>query len=225
MATDNSERIDRFLKEQMTAEENKAFLHDLEIDEELRKEAQLTALMLQELQERQNKRDAEIIDEVTKAKGNHRKARTARLAMWIGSVAAMMILIFSIYLYLPRQNHENEYTTLANKYYSETPIPNFKSGITDADRELDELFRQVGTADNLAPTINRLETIYGNLDAEYAYQANGNDIRIVWHLALAYLKVNKVNKAIPLLRTIMNDDKGTELGDKAQELLDKIGEP
>ena len=53
---DNSERIDKFLKKQMTPEENKKFLEDLKLDKVLRKEAQMTVLMIQELQERQAKK-------------------------------------------------------------------------------------------------------------------------------------------------------------------------
>ena len=53
---DNSERIDKFLKKQMTPEENKKFLEDLKLDKVLRKEAQMTVLMIQELPRETSKR-------------------------------------------------------------------------------------------------------------------------------------------------------------------------
>ena len=43
---DNSERIERFLKEQMSPEENDASLNDLKSDKDLREEAQMMALMI-----------------------------------------------------------------------------------------------------------------------------------------------------------------------------------
>ena len=223
--TDNSERIDRFLREQMSPEENDAFLRDLDSNEALREEAQLTALMIQELHDRQKKQDAEIIAEVLAAKAAKKaasKAKIIRLVKWVGSVAAMLILVFGVYLYQKNLSDEVNYVALADKYYKETPITTYRSNLTDADKELADLFHQVGTADDIVPVVNRLQVIYDNVDAEYAYRANGNDIRIAWHLALAYLKNDQPDKASKLLRTIIQDDKGTDLREKAKDLLIEI---
>ena len=94
---DNSERIDKFLRNQMTSEESEAFWEDFKNDEDFRKEAQLTALMIKELQERQAKEDAEIIEEVLACKAKEKaakKAKIARMVRWVGSIAAMFILFF-----------------------------------------------------------------------------------------------------------------------------------
>ena len=107
MATDNTERIDKFLRDQMTPEEIDAFLRDMELDEELRKEAQLTALMIQDLQERQVKRDSEIIEEVVASK---KKAKIVRMVRWTVSIAAifyclgavLMIWSTNLIAFLPR---------------------------------------------------------------------------------------------------------------------------
>ena len=106
MATENSERIDKFLREQMTPEENEAFLRDMETDEALRKEVQLTALMIQELHERQACEDADIIAEVVAARRSDRKARIVRMVKWVGSVAAMLLLVFGIYIYQSGSSNE-----------------------------------------------------------------------------------------------------------------------
>ena len=90
---DNSERIDKFLKKQMTPEENKKFLEDLKLDKVLRKEAQMTVLMIQELQERQAKEDAEIIEDILVSK---KRAKTISIVRWSLSIAAMFILIFGV---------------------------------------------------------------------------------------------------------------------------------
>ena len=93
MVTDNNDRIEKFLWEQMTPEENEAFLRDLETDGALRKEARLRALMIQELHDRQAEQDAAIIAEVlADKKGAARKARIIRLVKWVGSVAAVLPL-------------------------------------------------------------------------------------------------------------------------------------
>ena len=48
---DNSERIERYLREQMTPEENEVFLNELRNDKELREEAQMMALLIKEMKE------------------------------------------------------------------------------------------------------------------------------------------------------------------------------
>lgn len=222
MATENSERIDKFLREQMTPEENEAFLRDMETDEALRKEVQLTALMIQELHERQACEDADIIAEVVAARRSDRKARIVRMVKWVGSVAAMLLLVFGIYIYQSGSSNEIDYIALADKYFTETPIPTFRGGQTDADEELSDLFAQVGSRADIAPVVSRLQAIYDHLDSEYAYRANGNDIRIAWYLALAYLKDCQPDKATPLLHAIVADDKDTDLGLKAQALLNDL---
>ena len=222
MATDNSERIDKFLREQMTPEENEAFMREMETDEALRHEVQLTALLIQELHERQAREDADIIAEVVATRKAARKARIVRMVKWVGSVAAMLLLIFGVYLYQSGPDDGARYVALADRYYTETPAPTFRNGQTDADEELTDLFRQVGESSDMSSVISRLQAIYDNLNSDYAYSTNGNDVRIAWHLALAYLKDNQPSKATPLLHLIIADDKGTDLGMKAQALLNDI---
>ena len=68
---DNSERIDRFFREQMSLEERNTFLEDLKNDKELREEAQITALLIQELKEERSKQEQEIAQEIEIWKKNH----------------------------------------------------------------------------------------------------------------------------------------------------------
>lgn len=222
MEKDYNERIDRFLMEQMSPEENEAFLRDLQTDDALRKEAQLRALMIQGLHDRQARQDADIIAEVVADKKAVRKAQGIRMVKWIGAVAAMLVLVVGAYTLLFGTGDEADYIALADKYYSETPAPTYRGGLTDADKELDELFCLVGKSDDMSPVISRLQEIYDHRYAEYAYQEGGNDVRIAWYLALAYLKDDQPGKAAPLLRTIIADDKGTGIAVVAQELLNII---
>lgn len=221
MATDNTERIDKFLRDQMTPEETDAFLRDMELDEELRKEAQLTALMIQDLQERQAKRDSEIIEEVVASK---KKAKIVRMVRWTVSIAAIFLLLFGVYTYQSIFTKEDgtTYIALADKYYNQTPKALFRSGANDLEHELDSLFAKVGTSEEMTSTINRLQEIHESIDSVYVYSVNGNDIRIKWFLALAFLKDGQKGKATELLSTIVKDDKGTYLKEEAEQLLKDI---
>lgn len=194
--TDYSERIDKFLKDQMPPEENEAFLQDLNNNEELREQAQITALMIQELQERQAKEDSEIIEDVLKSK---KKAKTIRMVRWTLSIAAMFILLFGA---TTLWNRPSNTEVLFNEYY--TPFvyqPDRSGGDETIKKELAELYNKVGTEKDITPIIARLQTIYDGIQsnsddyADYSYYEND----IAWYLALAYIKDNNLDKAKELL--------------------------
>lgn len=200
---DNSERIDKFLRKQMTPEENNNFLNDLKNDAQLRKEAQMTALMIQELQERQAKEDSEIIEDVLKSK---KKAKTIRMVRWSLSIAAMFILLFGA---TTLWNRPSNTEVLFNEYY--TPFvyqPDRSGGDETIKKELAELYNKVGTEKDITPIIARLQTIYDGIQsnsddyADYSYYEND----IAWYLTLAYIKDNNINKAKELLQPLVDNN-------------------
>lgn len=218
---ENSERIDRFLRKKMTNEENQKFLDDLRSDEELRKEAQLTALMIQELKQRQAIEDAEIINDVLATK---KRAKIIQIVKWSLSVAAIFIMIF---VGVRQWNETNAFYTktdaLFAQYYSAFDTSTIRRGGNDEVKlkELADLYNKVGTDKDITPVIARLQTIYDNIlsqNEDYAdYRNEKNDI--AWYLALAYVKSHNLEKAKDLLKPLI------ENGDvEAEELLNKIVE-
>lgn len=203
---DNSDRIDKFLRKQMTPEENKLFLDDLKNNAELRKEAQMTALMIQELQERQAKEDAEIIEDVLLSK-RKAKARFIKIRVkWALSLAAMFVLLFGAYIFLNQQPNTN---ALFDKYYTEVDVTSQRGGDDEAlKQELAELYNKVGTEKDVTSTITRLQTIYDGIQsasddyADYTYYEND----IAWYLALAYIKDHNLDKAEELLKPLADND-------------------
>lgn len=211
---DNSERIDKFLRKQMTPEENNNFLNDLKNDAQLRKEAQMTALMIQELQERQAKEDSEIIEDILKSK---KKAKTIRMVRWTLSIAAMFILLFGA---TTLWNRPSNTEVLFNEYY--TPFvyqPDRSGGDETIKKELADLYNKVGTEKDITPIIARLQTIYDGIQsnsddyADYSYYEND----IAWYLAFAYIKDNNLDKAKELLKPLA--DNGNTI---AKELIKVI---
>lgn len=209
---DNSERIDKFLKKQMTPEENKKFLEDLNLDKVLRKEAQMTVLMIQDLQERQAKQDAEIIEEVLTSK---KKAKIIRLVRWSMSIAAMLVVVFGVGLLW---NRPSDTDMLFNEYYSPYIIQGTpRGGDSDVEVQLATLFNQVGTAEDVTPVINELQSIYDSKEPEYEYSLYAD--YITWYLALAYLKGHQLDKAKELLKLL------AEIGnEEAKELIVEINQ-
>ena len=212
---DNSERIERYLREQMTPEENETFLNDLRNDEELREEAQMMALMIKGMKEEQAKQDEAIKQEILTSKGNS-TAKTIRLVKWIGSIAAMFIILFGANQWYTSYKIDKIY----DAYYTPYDASLARGGDDEAiKKELAELYNKVGTEKNVTSVISRLQTIYDGIQsasddfADYTYYEND----IAWYLALAYIKDHNLDKAKELLKPLADN------GDKdAIKLLNAI---
>ena len=201
---DNSERIERYLREQMTPEENKAFLNDLRNNKELREEAQMMALLIKDMKEEQSKQDEVIKQKILTSKGKS-TAMTIRLVKWIGSIAAMFILLFGANQWYTSYKIDKVY----NAYYTPYDASLARGGDDEAiKQELVELYNKVGTEENVTSFITRLQTIYDGIQsasddyADYSYYEND----IAWYLALAYIKDHNLDKAKELLKPLADND-------------------
>lgn len=214
---DNSERIERFLREQMSPEENDAFLNDLKNDKDLREDAQMMALMIKEMKEEQIKQSGKLTEDVLAEEKQAKTARIISMVRWPLSIAAMFILIFGATLLWNRQSDSE---ILFNEYYQPYVVQGERGGDDDAIKEeLANLYNKVGTEDDVTPIITRLQTIYDNIlsnnvdYAEYIYYEKD----IVKYLALAYIKNNDLNKAKRLLKPYAEDG-----DDEADEIIKAI---
>ena len=212
---DNSERIEKFLREQMTPEENEAFLNDLRNDMDLREEAQMTALIIKERKKEQAKKSEKLREDILAEEKQSKKAKKVSMVCWSLSIAAMFILIFGATLLWNRQSDTDK---LFNEYYSTYTIDHgpIKGGdSSNVEEELAVLFNQVGTEKDVSIVIAKLQKIYDSIDSEYEYSQY--DDYIAWYLALAYIKDNKPEKAKEFLKPLAEKE-----FDKANELLDNI---
>lgn len=213
---DNSERIERYLWEQMTPEENEAFLNDLRNNKELREEAQMMALLIKDMKEEQTKQDEAVQQKILTSKGNS-TAKTIRLVKWIGSIAAMFILLFGANQWYTSYKIDKVY----DAYYTPYDASLASKGGDDETikQELAELYNKVGTEKDLTFVITRLQTIYDGIQsasddyADYTYYEND----IAWYLALAYIKDHNLEKAKELLKPLAEEGIA-----EAIELLNKM---
>ena len=211
---DHSERIDRFLRKQMTSEERNAFLDDLQKDKDLREEAQITAMLIQELNEERSKQEQEIAQEIRMAKSSK---KTKRIIYWVGSIAAMFILFFGSVRFYQIKQMDN----LFDEYYSPYESQGMsRGGDNDVEKELANLFNQIETEEDVAPTLQKLQSIYDKIDSEYEYSLHADDIS--WYLALGYIKVHDKDKANSILHAIHLDDDESEFGQKVKDLLKEL---
>lgn len=212
---DNSERIERFLREQMSPEENDAFLNDLKNDKDLREEAQMMALMIKEMKEEQIKQSEKLTEDVLAEEKQAKKARIISMVRWPLSIAAMFILIFGATLLWNRQSDTD---ALFTEYYSSYTLQGeSRGGDSEVEKELAVLFNQVGTGKDISTVIDKLQKIYDSVDSEYEYSLYADDI--AWYLALAYLKVDKPEKSKELLKPLAEN--GNDLAIKLLNAIEK----
>lgn len=212
---DNSERIERFLREQMSPEENDAFLNDLKNDKDLREEAQMMALMIKEMKEEQIKQSEKLTEDVLAEEKQAKKARIISMVRWPLSIAAMFILIFGATLLWNRQSDTD---ALFTEYYSSYTLQGeSRGGDSEVEKELTVLFNQVGTEKDISTVIDKLQKIYDSVDSEYEYSLYADDI--AWYLALAYLKVDKPEKSKELLKPLAEN--GNDLAIKLLNAIEK----
>ena len=212
---DNSERIERFLREQMSPEENDAFLNDLKNDKDLREEAQMMALMIKEMKEEQARQSKKLTEDVLAEEKQAKKARIISMVRWPLSIAAMFILIFGATLLWNRQSDTD---ALFTEYYSSYTLQGeSRGGDSEVEKELAMLFNQVGTEKDISTVIDKLQKIYDSVDSEYEYSLYTDDI--AWYLALAYLKVDKPEKSKELLKPLAEN--GNDLAIKLLNAIEK----
>jgi hypothetical protein len=219
MQTENYDRIEKFLRDKMSPHEKEVFLNDLRNNKELRKEAQMMALMIKEMREEQAKQDAEIIEEVLASK---KKAKIITIVRWTLSIAAMIILIFGV---TTLWNRQSDTDALFEQYYVSPEVSSPRSADGDAvKQELNNLFIRMGTEKDITPIINRLQTIHDNIVAdneeydEYKYSRKTID----WFLALAYIKNENIEKAKELLKPLAEN--GDDDAIKLLEAINKLKE-
>ena len=212
---DNSERIERYLREQMSPEENDAFLNDLKNDKDLREEAQMMALMIKEMKDEQARQSKRLTENILK--DVRPAAKTISIVRWSLSIAAMFLLIFGATLLWNRQSDAD---ALFTEYYSPYTLQGeSRGGNSDIEKELAVLFNQVGTEEDVSTVIIKLQKIYDSIDSEYEYSLYADDI--TWYLALAYLKADKPERAKELLKPLAEGHNDFYKA-KAKKLIESI---
>jgi hypothetical protein len=221
---DNSERIERFLREQMSPEENEAFLNDLKNDKDLREEAQMMALMIKEMKEEQARQSEKLTENVLK---NVRPAaaKIISIVRWSLSIAAMLLLVFGAVTLWNKQNDTDVLYAQADNIFEQHYSPytlegDSRGNDSDVERKLSELFNQVGTEKDISPVIEKLQKIYDSVDSEYEYSLYAD--AITRYLALAYLKDHNIDKAKELLKPLA--DNGDEDAIKLFNAIASLGE-
>ena len=208
------ERIEAFLRGEMTAEEEAAFKQEIRQNPELRSRAMAMTSLIKGLHDQNSAKEAAIIKE------NTVKSKVRPLLYWACSVAAVLVIAFGIY----KDHRYRMLDATISPYYTEYDMSDVSRGDLDTVTisHLYDLFIQIQENGSVSDIIKELEPIYNSLNENFTYNAYANDI--AWNLALAYVKDDQIDKAITILQKIKADNPDTPISQKAQELLKKVQE-
>lgn len=220
----NDERISRYMKGVMNADEESAFMEELKNDEELRNQAIAQARLVkgmkqvdEELKDAFREADEQTIRRIAnKAVGN--KKHSARWLAIAASIVFIVFVGFKSYDYYDTTSLGREY---ANTFPTSTIIRGEANA--DVDTELTMLFNNVAEGKDLDNTTSRLATLW-----ELSKQETYNDYTdyapyIGWNLAIGYLRNYEKAMALNVLTEMEKIyDNETIIGKKVCELIKAI---
>ena len=208
------ERIEAFLRGEMTTEEEAAFKQEIRQNPELLSRAMAMTSLIKALQDKNSVKEATILKESTS------KSRVRPILWWACSVAAVFAIFFGIY----KDHHYRMLDATVSPYYTEYDMSDISRGDIDSATvaHLYGLFTQIQKDRSVSNIIKELEPIYNSLDDDFTYNAYANDI--AWNLALAYVKDDQIDKAISILQKLKADNPDTPIYNKADEFIKKLQE-
>ena len=220
---ERDEQISRYLKGQMTGEEEKSFLEDMKSDMQLKQDAIAQARLVKAMAQV----DSELIKELKNATETEiktslrpRKAIYIKLVKSISIAASVAVLLFTGY-----KGYDYYSTTrLGMEYATAFPMETVIRGGEESIvvEELQTLFDNVVERKDLSSTTKRLSELW-----EISNQETYNDYTdyapyIGWYLAIGYLEDYEKGKAKRLLKQIKDRNFSDIVIDNVNSLLNKI---
>lgn len=208
------ERIDSFIRGTMTEEEEAAFKEEIKADPELRAQVLATVSLIKGIRSQEAAKEKVLIQKNT-------KNSTRSIMLWACSIAALFVIFFGVY----KEKRYQDLSAIVSPYYSEYNMSEYSRG-DDIDSvtvaHLYTLFNNIKEQRNVSDIIEELAPIYASLDSDIAYSTYANDISL--NLALAYIKDDQIDNAIPVLKKLEEDNPDAPIAAKANELLKKLQE-
>ena len=205
------ERIDAFIRGEMTVEEEATFKSEIQADPQLRSQVLATVSLIRGIRNQNAEKEKTILQ-----KYSHNRVRSVLL--WACSIAAVFAILFGY----SKDRRYNELSGIISPYYTEYSMSEISRGDVDSATvaHLYTLFNNIKEQRSVTDIIKELEPIYAALDTDFTYNAYANDI--AWNLALAYIKNDQVDKAIPVLEKLEKDNPDTPISTQAENLLRAI---
>lgn len=215
---EQDERIERFMRNQMTQAEEKTFLDDINSDPELKERAFATALMARGMKRRRKEEQqafAAMLNGSISENANKAKATFRRYA----AMAASLLLLLGV----------GGYAGFAEYGYQQRNAivsANISLGQTGTDRgdggnmqsRLDSIAAVVKNERDMTEAIAVLQGLYDKRQTDI--DCAQNSATISWYLAMAYIKDNQKGKAVNLLVALKKEH--PEMESKINKILEQL---
>ena len=224
------ERINRFLRGEMSSEEETTFMDELKSNDVLRNKAVVAARMAKAMKTVGEEEDS-LVKEALLTSDDHdiemivknvTRKRSKLLTLRIISVAAsILILVISGWHYYDYR----VITGLGNEYEMEFESSSFVrgTGTGSVNKELNSLFTKVKSGDESDNTIKRLSLLWELSTMDTYNDYSDYAPQIGWNLAIAYLKDNDKDNAMAVLTKLEGiAEDGTAIKNKCIELINKL---
>ena len=220
----NDERITRYMQGKMNADEESAFMEELNSNEDLRNQAIAQARLVKSMKQVDEElKDAfrQSDDQTIRRIANKAIGIKKHSARWLAIAASIVFIVFVGF----KSYDYYDTTSLGREYANTFPTSTIIRGEVneDVDAELSTLFNNVAEGKDLENTTSRLKTLW-----ELSKQDTYNDYTdyspyIGWNLAVGYLRNYEKAKAKDILKEIEKMyPKETTMGNKARILHKKI---
>lgn len=229
-------RITRYLKGQMTADEEKAFVSELKQNPDLKAKAVTIAMMIKVMDSEGAKKDAEIVEAFKASTTNEIQDVANKVSApkkqtkiffiprktFIAFSAAASILVCLLGGYRIYDNHKM--SALGGEYLAYFPASDYtRGGESPVDNELSALYDQVENGDRMHDAIKSLERLWSESRSDTYNDYTEYSPEIGWILANAYIRDNDKDKAIDVLTILESESEpGSAMAEKARELREKV---
>jgi hypothetical protein len=205
------DRIDAFIRGMMTEEEEAAFKQEIQADPDLRAHVLATVSLIKGIRTQNAEKERTLIQPQ-----QNNKVRT--LLWWATSIAA----VFAIFFGYSKDKRYNELSALVSPYYTEYSMDEYARGDIDSAKvvNLYTLFNNIQKQRHVSNIIAELEPIYTSIEHDITYSTYANDIAL--NLALAYIKNDQADKAIPILEKLEKDNPDTPIATKVKRIIQEL---
>ena len=235
-ALKDDETLVKFLRGELSAEDEAAFIQKLRENPELKTRATAVARLIKGIENKgvaddENLKSAfkklsiDDVKNISKPSSENEKpaAKTIKfkkIFAWAMSAAAVLVLVFGLRIFYVNSSYEK----IAAEYENSVPLSEILRGRDeDIKKEVNTLCNNVLQGINLDSTIERLNEIFEKSQDEIFNEYSNYFETSGWFLSLAHLKNHDPEKAKPVLKKLVeNPDVKRKVKDNAKEILKRL---
>lgn len=215
----------------MSANEEADFMQNLQQNPDLKARAIAVARLIKGLERKGVADDESIksafknlsIDDVKNiSKPTTKIVNFKKIAAWVMSAAAVLILAFGLRIFYVNSSYEKIAAEYENVFPFSSKTPSH-GGDDNMDKVVDNLINNVLQDKDLKTTIESLNQIFDKSQEENFNECTNYFAVSGWYLSLAHLKNHDPEKAKSVLEKLAkNSDDNPAVSEKAKEVLEKL---